>query len=339
MAEFERKNGKWVRNNSDGTQTQVTRGSDNRFYWTQPDGKKVKSKKAYKFKAVTKTKEDVPLWKRVMAGFVMGGNGDPGSSAIQVASGFSLNPDGSLEYSSDKSKNILAEWALSRSGGTNNIGGALLSIINNILPGNATRYYTGRIHTPIKYNNQKVNDRHGTSDLETKSYPLTKNYIRAATIGDFSGFIPSSTKGRYQNMSEYRGLPAVTDKFYTDTLYAPTASEIQFDRNLGKSYRLSSDSTLSNAKYKYIDGTYDARNHYITFNRDAQGQPNVFMEDVFNTNNPFVDKYLINPIIVNQTVPVQFTDDQEKLNRIPWLSNWFLLPRNIESRTQDSFNE
>ena len=45
MAEFERKNGKWVRNNSDGTQTQVTRGADNRFHWTQPDGKRVKSKK------------------------------------------------------------------------------------------------------------------------------------------------------------------------------------------------------------------------------------------------------------------------------------------------------
>lgn len=50
MGKFERKNGKWVRNNSDGTQTQVIRGSDNRFYWTQPDGRKVRSK-VYTFKS------------------------------------------------------------------------------------------------------------------------------------------------------------------------------------------------------------------------------------------------------------------------------------------------
>lgn len=232
----------------------------------------------------------------------------------------------------------IANWAFARSGGTNSVPGATLSIIANILvPGYDTRYYAGRVYTPITYSDIKYNDKHGTTELETKINPKERNYVRAATLDDFSGFTPSSTKGRYQKIPEYHNLPAVTDKFYTDTLYAPIDAKESFDKNIGKSFRLSTDSTLVGVNWPYVNDTYDTRNHYITFNRDNQGQPHAFMEDVFNTNNSFVDKYLITPIIVNQNPLVQFTNDQEKLSRIPYLSNWFLNPRNIESATQDSF--
>lgn len=204
----------------------------------------------------------------------------------------------------------IANWALSRSGGTNNVPGAVLAILGNtVIPGFDTRYYTGRVYTPQQYSNVNYNDKHGTTELETLINPRERNYIRAATLGDFSGFIRSTTRGRYQHIPEYRNLPAVYDKFYTDTLYAPTIAENNFDRNLGKSYRLSTDSTLVNVNWPYVNDTYDARNHYITFERNNQGEPSAFLEDVFNTNNSFVDRYLINPIIVNQRVPVKFTDD------------------------------
>lgn len=43
----------------------------------------------------------------------------------------------------------IANWALSRSGGTNNIPGAVLAILGNtVIPGFDTRYYTGRVYTP-----------------------------------------------------------------------------------------------------------------------------------------------------------------------------------------------
>lgn len=46
MSEFIKKNNNWFRNNSDSTQTKV-QFKDGYFYWTQSDGKKVKSKKKY----------------------------------------------------------------------------------------------------------------------------------------------------------------------------------------------------------------------------------------------------------------------------------------------------
>lgn len=64
MSEFIRKNGKWYRNNSDGTQTQVIKGEDNHFYWTQSDGKKVRSSKAYKFTPIKKES----TWDKVKQG-------------------------------------------------------------------------------------------------------------------------------------------------------------------------------------------------------------------------------------------------------------------------------
>lgn len=48
MGEFVRKGNNYYRNNSDGTQTQVTPTEDGYFHWVQPDGKRVRSQKRYK---------------------------------------------------------------------------------------------------------------------------------------------------------------------------------------------------------------------------------------------------------------------------------------------------
>jgi hypothetical protein len=55
MSEFEKLNGNWVRNNSDGTKTKVTYGDDGYFHWTQSDGTKVRSKSKYRLKTKPKT--------------------------------------------------------------------------------------------------------------------------------------------------------------------------------------------------------------------------------------------------------------------------------------------
>lgn len=344
MSEFVKKGNKYFRNNSDGTQTQVTPTEDGHFTWVQPDGQKVRSQKRYKITPSTSKSSTfslIPQW--FVNATMSAANAD--TPAVTTASGWYIDNNRNWQQNSENIhrkleslKSRVANWALSRSSGTNNVHDAALSIVGNtILPGYDTRYYTGRRYTPMQYSDSEYSDKYGTTELETLINSQEKNYIRASTIGDFTGFKKSSTKGRYQDIPEYRNLPAVIDRFYTDTLYVPTPAKPVFDRNIGKSYRLSADSILVNVNWPYVNDTYDARNHYITFNINNQRQPYAFMEDVFNTNNTIVDKQLITPIIVNQKVPVQFTDDQEKLNRIPWLSSWFLNPRDVESKTQDEF--
>lgn len=98
MAEFERKNGKWVRNNSDGTQTEVVRGKDDHFYWTQSDGTRVKSRKRYKFTPMWKEES---FWDKLGKGFVnatmSATNAD--APAVTTASGWNRKEDGSWDQS------------------------------------------------------------------------------------------------------------------------------------------------------------------------------------------------------------------------------------------------
>ena len=300
---FVKINGKWHRKNSDNTYTVVYPYDRNRFTWVQPDGTQVVSANRYN---ITKKPMNKYLSK-LIAAFIPG-------------SGFGRK---------------IASYLLQRTGGTNSISGASASILSNAIPGVSTRYYDGRVHTPQQYTDQKYNDRHGTTELETTVAHDNKNYVKSASENTYNGFTLSPTRGRYSYMPKYSNSVAVNDTFYGDTIYAPKEAEKKYINNLGKSFRLSTDSTLQGAQYKYIDNTYDARNHYITFTKGKAGEYTPFLEDVFNTNNKVVDNYLM-PIIVNQNPVLQFTDDPEKLNRIPWLSNWFLNPRNVESNTQDT---
>lgn len=91
MSEFVKKGNKYFRNNSDGTQTEVTPTKDGYFTWTQPDGKKVRSQKKYKITTLeaSSSQEEPSLWDKVKKGFV---NATIGASvaeapAIQTANG------------------------------------------------------------------------------------------------------------------------------------------------------------------------------------------------------------------------------------------------------------
>lgn len=118
MGEFIKKNNKYYRNNSDGSQHEVTLGSDGHFHWVQPDGQHVRSVS----KAETYFKPSI--WDRILSGFVMGGNSDPGSSAIQTASGFSLDNNGSLKYNPESKGTKELQKALAATGAT---GAAVVS--------------------------------------------------------------------------------------------------------------------------------------------------------------------------------------------------------------------
>lgn len=48
MSEFVKVGDRYLRNNSDGSQHEVTLGDDGYFHWITPDGQKVRSQKKYK---------------------------------------------------------------------------------------------------------------------------------------------------------------------------------------------------------------------------------------------------------------------------------------------------
>lgn len=136
MSEFVKKGNKYYRNNSNGTQTQVTPTQDGYFTWVQPDGKRVRSQKRYQIDT-SEPKKEPSIWERMKAGFIMGGNSDPGSSAIQTASGFSLNSDGSLGYNTESKGARQTRKALAAVGATGaaGYGGvAALSYVPAIVP-------------------------------------------------------------------------------------------------------------------------------------------------------------------------------------------------------------
>lgn len=231
------------------------------------------------------------------------------------------------------------EWSwyelLSNSEGSNSIGNTLGSYFFKLV-GSNPNYYDGKIHIPRMYKDKQYNARRKGNMYTTTDRIPYRNYVRAFTLGDFTGFKPSDEigRGRYTNSSEYSSVPYIIGNFYGDTIYAPLEAEKVFYQNLGKTFQISKDTVLNYpVNWNYADNTYDARNHGITFKRDNY-KPSVLLEDVFNTNNSFVD-WNNNPFIVNQEVPLVFTGDQEKLNRFQWLSNWFTNPRNVESNTQD----
>lgn len=93
MSEFVRKDNKWLRNNSDGTQTQVYY-KDGYFYWRQSDGKLVRSNK--KYNVTTKSKQKSTIQKigdfltntSIQASVV-------DNPSVMIASGYERNKDGS----------------------------------------------------------------------------------------------------------------------------------------------------------------------------------------------------------------------------------------------------
>lgn len=142
MSEFIKKGNKYYRNNSDGTQTQVTPTQDGYFTWTQPDGKKVRSQKRYKISTTSQKKERKPsLWDSFKTGLRNFGAysaiSEPSGSAIQTSEGTQINNDGSFTYNkptegSEQLRKINGMIGLSGLAGYG--GGAALSYTPAIVP-------------------------------------------------------------------------------------------------------------------------------------------------------------------------------------------------------------
>lgn len=191
------------------------------------------------------------------------------------------------------------EWnvLLRNSGGYNDmdLGREALYIIRNMahnLGLGDHEYYSGVI---------------GTNEGDLIGPKVKKgNYVNAFTHQDFTGFKPSTVGiGHYKDNEKYNTLPAVEGNFYGNAVYLPTDDEQIFKNNSGRWGYLNKDNVIK------IPGTYDAGNHRIELEYN-NNTPTVLFEDVFNTNNKLVDKHNY-PFIVNQRIPVIFTDDKDKL--------------------------
>lgn len=130
MAEFIIKNGKYYRNNSDGTTTQVQYGKDGHFYWTQSDGQKVRSAKKYTLpkKAQPKLKQEESFWSKVGRVFtdLMMTSAMADNPAVQTASGYKRDNNGKWHHNPDskEARDLSKILFLEGVGGLTAYGGA-----------------------------------------------------------------------------------------------------------------------------------------------------------------------------------------------------------------------
>lgn len=142
MATFIKKNGKYYRNNSDGTQTEVTQ-KDGYLHWTQSDGTQMKAKiKETPKKSSTQKKEvkkEESWWNKLKKGFV---NATIGASvaeapAVQTANGWYMDNNGDWKQDPDRPGAKQLQKNLAGIGATGAIlytGGAALSYTPAIAP-------------------------------------------------------------------------------------------------------------------------------------------------------------------------------------------------------------
>lgn len=131
MNEFIRKGNKYYRNNSDGTQTQVTPTKEGYFTWIQPDGKRVRSQKKYKITPIQPKKEE-SFWNKLGKGFV---NATIGASvaeapAVQTANGWYMDDNGDWKQDPERpgSKQLRpALAAIGAAGAAATMGPAIVS--------------------------------------------------------------------------------------------------------------------------------------------------------------------------------------------------------------------
>lgn len=180
-------------------------------------------------------------------------------------------------------------------------------------------HYDGNIHDDIQV---QTKDGTETDYWHTKEDNSSHNYVKAYTLGDFTGFKPSLVgRGRYSK-GRYSTAPAVTDKFYTDTLYLPMSMQEDFMKYPIIGRQINKD------EIRLLPGTYDAGNHGYTTEPETS---TVLFEDVFDVDPENIESPLVrsvasylnkntHPIIVNQRVPVVFTNDSNKF-AVPNLIN------------------
>lgn len=222
---------------------------------------------------------------------------------------------------------------LSRTEGSNDFWSSVGSVLGAGFTGTNGNWYDGKYHAPREFKNALTNVRHGGNEITNGKRDDYQNYVRAFTLKDYTGFKPSDKikRGRYTNIKQYSDLPYVLGKFYGDTAYIQPKYQPIIDVNIGQTYRVNKDDLVVGSR-NYVD-TYDARNHYVSFT-GTKDRPALLFEDVFNTNNDFVDQHNY-PIIVNQEIPIVYTDDENKLNQWPTLTKWLQMPFTFETKTKD----
>ncbi len=222
---------------------------------------------------------------------------------------------------------------ISRTEGSNNVWSSISSVLGAGFTATNHNYYDGKYHVSRQFENPEIHLRNGGNSITNNKRDDYQNYVRAFTLKDYNGFKPSDKikRGRYANIKQYSNLPYVLGKFYGDTAYIKPEYQPIIEANLGQTFRVNKDALVNGSK-DYVN-TYDARNHYTTFT-GTKDSPTLLFEDVFNTNNAFVDKNNY-PFIVNQEIPIVYTNDEDKLNQWPALTKWLQLPFTFETKTKD----
>lgn len=192
----------------------------------------------------------------------------------------------------------------------NTIGsGDYIAELDAKLEGNSD-YYDGKMHDNSRYNR-----------LTTPEWNNDRNIVNLYTQQDDWGFTPSTIgAGRYMNNQDYKGLPAYEGNFYgVKQIYVPNSAKGYFDQNLNREYL--QDHDVLTKGMKSVEGLDDVQHYWMT-PRKINNQYYIDFEDIWDIDRAGLNSQNY-PFILNQRLPIIFTDDEEKLNITPELSNWF----------------
>lgn len=184
--------------------------------------------------------------------------------------------------------------------------------------------YDGKLHD----NRYAISDGflHASNIYSNNFKDDNRNLVNLYTEMIDKGFSPSKLgTGIYRTHPEYSKYPAYEGNYYNiDTLYLPIEAKAYFTSNINNRYNQDHDVLIKGMES--VEGLDDVRNYQMT-PRLINDKYYVDMEDVWNLDRAGFDSRNY-PFILNQRLPVVFTEDKDKLNVTPELSNWFAVPKN-----------
>lgn len=182
-------------------------------------------------------------------------------------------------------------------------------------------YYDGKLHNDALYYDPEQYHALAPTIYTTNKWDTNRNLVNLYTTQDDTGFKPSEiTIGDYADKEKYKDLPVYEGNFYGDgPLYLPTSAKQYFDSNLNRGYSLNQDKLIKGVSS--FEGIDDVRNHRMN-PRKFGDTYYVDFSDVWDIDRAGLNSQNY-PFILNQRVPVIFTDDEEKINTRQNLSNWF----------------
>lgn len=286
----------WRRVNSDGTLTKVSNGDNGTFNYMD---------------------RRVPSVVRNNAIKNLGGihGEDPDELSNNIVNTFekvrNITLPGYL-YSKVLNSPFIQNYIIRNTEGT----GKLLSEIGSVLTGPLRiNYYDGKMHKNTIKSPIAAQD-----EFTTNHWNNDRNIVNLFTYQDDTGFEPSKLGvGSYRG-TKFEKFPAYEGNYYNiDTLYVSPKSKKFFDNNLNKRFQQDHD-TLTGGMTNY-EGIDDVQ-HYGMIPRSIDGNYYVDFEDVWDADRGGFNSRNY-PFILNQRLPVVFTDNKEKLKITPRLSQWF----------------